>query len=227
MEDEKIEALVQWLNENGNEVTAEDVYDDGYGHYGVNGAEYAVYTDDEADEEFKTSEENLIDDLGLESFSDWFQTWILDNAIDSRWFESALEEEADYLAGEFLNESNWEFGNRLVEECYNNNLISDEDFETGEDGEPDHEQCTVDEWDLQDRYKTWYIDNEDAVEWYKDNFGDESFRDVVKEHNLLDIDTIIEQIKLNDGRGGALASYDGVENETEYNGEWYYIYRTN
>ena len=31
----------------------------------------------------------------------------------------------------------------------------------------------------------------------------------------------------NDGRGNSLASYDGEENEAEYNGVTYYIYRTN
>ena len=83
----------------------------------------------------------------------------------------------------------------------------------------------MEEWDLQDRFKTHYVDQEDAVEWYKMNFGDESFRDVVKEHNLLDIDAILEEVKRNDGRGPSLAAYDGAENETEYNGTWYYIYR--
>ncbi len=224
MEDEKINALVQWFNENGNEVTVDDVYDDGYGHYSVNGDDYYVYTDEEADEQFRVSVESIIDDLGIDSFSDWFQTWILDNAIDTRWFEEALDEEADYLADEFSRESSSTYENRLVEECYDRDLITDEDFETDEYGNPDFKRCTVDEWDLQDRFKTDYVNGENAVEWYKMNFGDESFRDVVKEHNLLDVDRIIEEVKTNDGRG-SLAAYDGVENETEYNGEWYYIYR--
>ena len=227
MNDEKIEALVEWLNANGNEVTVDDVNDDGYGHYTVDDCEYAVFTDEEADEEFYSSEENLIDELGLDSFSDWFQTWVLDNAIDESWFETALEEDADYLAEEYLDESSSIYANRLVEECYDNNLISDEDFEVGEDGEPDYEQCTVDEYDLQDKFKTWYVEQEDAIDWFRSNFGEKQFRDVVKEHNLLDVDEIIDQIKSTDGRGGALASYDGNENETDYNGETYYIYRTN
>ena len=225
--DEKIEALVQWLNENGDEVTVDDVTDLGYNRYGVNGNEYLVCTDDEADEEFRQLEESLIDELGLESFSEWFQTWILDNAIDKSWFDSALEEDADYLAEEYLDESSSIYANRLVEECYDNDLIGDEDFEVGEDGEPDYEQCTVDEYDLQDKFKTWYVEQEDAVDWFRNNFGEEQFRDVVKEHNLLDVDTIIDELKSTDGRGGALASYDGNENEVDYNGETYYIYWTN
>lgn len=225
MEDEKINALVQWLNENGNEVSVDDVIDEGYNRYSVNRNDYLVCTDEEADEEFRNSEESIIDDLGIDSFSDWFQTWIFNNAINTSWFEEALAEEADYLASEYSNESSSTYENRLVEECYDYDLITDDDFETDEDGNPDYERCTVEEWDLQDRFKNWYVEQEDAVEWYKMNFGDESFRDVVKEHNLLDVNAIIEEVKRSDGRGGALASYDGNENETEYNGTWYYIYR--
>lgn len=225
MEDDKIKALAEWLRDNGNEVSEEDITEDTWGFH-VGSDEYRVLTDDEADEEFETYEEELIDEMGIEGFSDWFQKWILNNAIDTNWFEEALEEEADYLAGEFLNESVPTYGNRLVEECYDNNLINDDDFETDENGDPDYEQCTVDNWDLQERYKDWYVGNEDAVEWYKENFGEDSFRDVVKEHNLLDTDTIIDEVKSNDGRS-CLASYDGVENEYDYNGETYYIYRTN
>ena len=67
MEDEKINALVQWLNENGNEVSVDDVIDEGYNRYSVNREDYLVCTDEEADEEFRNSEEGLIDDLGIDS----------------------------------------------------------------------------------------------------------------------------------------------------------------
>ena len=30
-----------------------------------------------------------------------------------------------------------------------------------------------------------------------------------------------------DGRGHTISSYDGEEDEIEYNNEWYYIYRMN
>ena len=134
MEDEKINALVQWLNENGNEVSVDDVIDEGWNRYSVNGDDYLVCTDEEADEEFRNSEEGIIDDLGIDSFSDWFQTWIFDNAIDTSWFDEALAEEADYLASEYSNESSSTYENRLVEECYDYDLITDDDFETDEDG---------------------------------------------------------------------------------------------
>ena len=228
MDEDKVKILVEWLKDNGNEVSEEDV-EEGWGNnsFSVGGnAEYLVCTDEEADEAFEEDQRNIIDDLGIESYSDWFQDWIINNCVDTDWFEEALREEADYLAGELLNESVPTYANRLVEECYDNNLIGDDDFETDEDGDPDYEQCTVDDWDLQERYKDWYVGNEDAVEWYKENFGEDSFNKVVKEHDLIDWDAVIEETRNNDGRG-SLATYDGKENEFDYNGETYYIYRTN
>jgi hypothetical protein len=44
---------------------------------------------------------------------------------------------------------------------------------------------------------------------------------------FFDKDDFIEGLIDADGRGHNLAGYDGVENEEEYDGETYYIYRTN
>jgi hypothetical protein len=43
----------------------------------------------------------------------------------------------------------------------------------------------------------------------------------------IDIDSWIEDVINNDGRGSLLAGYDGEENEVEKNGTTYYIYRNN
>ena len=227
MDEDKVKILVEWLKDNGNDISEEDI-EEGWGNnsFSVGNAEYMVCTDEEADEAYREDEEGLIDELGLDGFSDWFQDWIINNCVDIDWFEEALREEADYLAGEWLSERSSMYDNRLVEECYDNNLIDDDDFETDEDGDPDYEQCTVDEWDLQERFKDWYVDNNDAIEWYKLNFGEDSFKNAVKEYNLVDWDAVIEETRSNDGRG-SLAKYDGNENEFDYNGETYYIYRTN
>lgn len=227
MDEDKVKILVEWLKSEGNDVTEEDV-EEGWGNnnFSVGNAEYLVCTDEEADEAYKKDEEGLIDELGLDGFSDWFQDWIINNCVDEDWFEDALREEADYLAENYSNERSSTYDNRLVEECYDNNLIDDDDFETDEEGDPDYEQCTVDEWDLQERFKDWYVDNNDAIEWFKMNFGEKEFKDAVVEHNLVDWDAVIEQCRHDDGRG-SLARYDGNENEFDYNGETYYIYRTN
>jgi hypothetical protein len=65
-----------------------------------------------------------------------------------------------------------------------------------------------------------------AEEYAKDLFNES----VTIPDNLqmyIDIDSWIEDVINNDGRGSLLAGYDGEENEVEKNGTTYYIYRNN
>ncbi len=224
--DEKIEALKQFLIGQGDEISDDEI-NEKYGEYVTPYGDYVVYTEEEADEAAKESVKSIFDDLGLDSFSESYQQKILDNFIEKDWFESALEEDADNLAYEYLSERSSIYANRLVEECYDAGLISDEDFEVDEDGEPDYERCKLEDYDLQDKYKMWYIDSEDAVEWFRSNFGDEDFKNVVKENDLVDIDAVAEDVVNTDGRANSLAAYDGRENEEYVNDTLYLIYRTN
>jgi hypothetical protein len=43
----------------------------------------------------------------------------------------------------------------------------------------------------------------------------------------FDEEKFTRDVKINDGRGPSLASYDGNENEQKIEGEWFFIYRTN
>ena len=62
----------------------------------VDGAEYLVLTEEEREEEFYNYQKNLIDDMGLESFSEWAQDYIIDNFVDDEWFKDAMEEHFEY-----------------------------------------------------------------------------------------------------------------------------------
>lgn len=62
--------------------------------------DYRVFTDEEADEEFRAYEESIFDDLGLESFSQKFQDWILDNAIDEEAVNDFIDNEIEYFRNE-------------------------------------------------------------------------------------------------------------------------------
>ena len=61
------------------------------------GEEYLVVTEEEAYNAAKTDIEDLFDDLGIDSFAPGFQDWILGNAIDEDFIDSAFEEELDYI----------------------------------------------------------------------------------------------------------------------------------
>lgn len=215
--DEKIEALKQFLIGRGDEISDDDI-NEHYGEYVTPYGDYAVYTEEEADEAAVEDVKSLFDDLRLDSFSESYQQKILDKFVDSSWFESALEEEGDYLADEFLSERSSIYANRLVEECYDAGLISDEDFEVDEDGEPDYEQCKLEDYDLQDKYKTYYVEHEDdPIQWYRFNFGDEDFKEMSdnkrESNQILDYQNSIflgNYYGRHDGYDGSVFSIYGI-----------------
>ena len=219
-EEDRIEALAQFLGLDEEEKEEIEANDDILTYYGK---EYYVLTDDEADEKFEQYQRDLWDDMGIQSFSDNFRDWIIRNAVDTDWFEQAMNESNRFYCDDIVRESSKEFNNRLVEECYERGLIDDDDFEENEDGDIDHELCKKDNDDLIElMVESMNDDWDDPVEWYIDNFGEEDLSDCVIEHNLVDLDKVIEEIQKWDGRG-MLASYDGEENSE---GE-FFIYRTN
>ena len=220
-EEDRINALAEFLglDEEEKEEIEVDRYNDKLLTY--DGDEYLVVDDDEADEEFEDYQRALWDDMGIESFSESFQDWIMGNAIDSSWFEDAMDESNRFYAEDIKDESSREYANRLVEECYDYGLIDDDDFEKDEDGEPNYEECTKDEDDLIDMLVD-YMREDDAIRWYRDTFGDDDFKNVVIDKNLVNFDEVINEVKSWDGRG-CLATYDGKENEE---GD-FFIYRTN
>jgi hypothetical protein len=151
---------------------------------------------------------------------------VIENFAKSDWFQDAMEESNRFYAEDIASEDDWEFGNRLVQECYEEGLITDEDFGVGEDGEPDHTNCLVDKEDLIER-RADAMNEEDPIEWYRMNFGDDELNEVVKKNGLIDWDAAAEWSVNTDGIAHDLARYDGRENTQEYDGETYYIYRTN
>jgi hypothetical protein len=224
-EEDRIEALAQFLGLDEEEKEDIEVDDETLTY---DRKEYLVLTDSEADDWFERYLKDLWDDIGIQSFSESFQDWIINNALDKSWFEDAMDESNRFYCEDIADERSREFDNRLVEECYERGLIDDDDFEKDEDDDVDHEQCKKDNDDLIElMVEDMNNDYDDPVEWYKDNFGEEDLSKVVIEKNLVDLDEVIEEVKSVDGRGNTLSTYNGEENEENVNGEWFYIYRTN
>lgn len=188
--------------------------------------DYLVLTEDEASdlalEEVKTFlEEEGVGGLDLTVIGG------LEPFVEEGWFRDALEESNQYYAEDILSESDRTYDNRLVEECYSNGLISDEDFELDEDGEIDYTRCKLDSDELIELYVDYlniYI--YDPITEFIREYGFEEFNRTVREHDLIDIDSLAIHVVEVDGRANFLATYDGKEIEIESNGEWFYIYRT-
>ena len=191
MEMKKFIGLLEYLGyEEVNEITI-----NGYDEIEIDGATYKILTDEEAEEEFKSYQESLFDDVGLSGYYESFQCWIKENALDKDYFDDIVRESMEM----YIEDIEYESEERLQEE------IEDAGVETEEE------------------FLEYLIDNAgDSIEYVTDNFGND-YLDILLNHNpwIIDLDVIIEEIKSCDGRG-CIAYYDNEELELD-NG--YFAYR--
>lgn len=198
MEKIKIISLLNEVLKEGDEVTSIQIVDENT--IEIDGEVYKVLTDKEADENFTIYQENLIDDLGLNSFSNWAQEYIVDNFLDKDWFDEVKRETYDSYIEDIRGESSSDeekYTSRLEEEIAEANCSNEEE------------------------YLDYLCNDEDSIIWYKYNFGNEELKSIVKENNLINWEEVIDWYKEIDGRG-CLAQYDGEELELENN---LYAYR--
>jgi hypothetical protein len=80
--------------------------------------------------------------------------------------------------------------------------------------------------ELLEVYKDTIIDevNDQGVDYFIDNLNYD-LEQAVDSFCNFDNDGLEEYLSDTEDRGDILSPYDGEENEEEYNGEWYYIYR--
>jgi hypothetical protein len=190
-----------------------------------NGEEYLVIHEDDVYDEVRKDVEGIFDDIGMESFTPFFQEWILYNAMDLDWFEEAQRESFASYFDDITRESSDTYENRAIEELYDAGIIDDDDFDTDDEGEVDYNSFNGDADDYVDEYVDYMVDQADEpVRWFISEFGKKSFSDTVKEHNLIDMDMVIDECLDVDGAAPFLARYDGKEHEI---GGPYLAYRQN
>ena len=208
MEKELLISLLEEINNNNmemdkiialfNELNVEEIEEimiNGYDEIEVDGATYKILTDDEAEEEFKSYQENFFDDIGLSGYSKSFQYWIKENALDRSYFDDIVRESME----SYIEDIKYDGEDRLSEE------MEDAGVETEEE------------------YLEYLIDNAgDSIEYFEDNFGSDYLDETLEKNPwLIDLDKVIEEIKSWDGRG-CLAYYDDVELELDND---YFAYR--
>ena len=194
MENIKINALLNYLGETTETAEVEEGYRDEI--IVIDGNEYLVLTDEEADQEYHEYQMNLIDDMGLDSFSDWAKDEILNHHTTS---------EYQVLFDEIQEESMTCY----IDDLRHMDVLKEEMKNAGCDNE--------------EEFLEYLCDQEDSVEYFKFNFGQDEYNRIIIENNLIDWDSVIEWTKDMDGRG-IMASYDGIEMELENN---LYAYRIN
>lgn len=192
-------------------INSEDIQVSKYGshlEYRTEEGTFWVLDEDESRQATYDSIKNTMDDLGLKSFTEEFRDWIIENALDDEWFEAACEESEKSYAQDIQEEpdrqENGKYANRLVQECVENDLISDKDIVNGDYvGKEDLvellTECLVE--DIRNNCSSFY-------EWYQKNIGD---IDCLIKHDIIpiDMDAIVDKCIELDGYGHFIAPYDG------------------
>lgn len=199
-------ALAEYLGIDESEV--ENTYTNAFE---ANGETWLVLTYKEAEDEARMSIESLYDDMGLESFSESFREWIIDNCLDLDEVRNWMLEDYRNYVDDIEYESDSTYGDRLIQELYDEGILTDEDFEVDEDEDILYDTLK-DEIDL-DEKKEEYIerltDSMDPVEWLHDIYGDRELGEVLVDNALIDLDEVVEECIRIDGLGHFIASYDG------------------
>lgn len=221
-EETKIAELAKYLD-----IDVEDISNVGGQEFETPDGSYLVCDEDEARELAENYISETIDDMGLEAFSENFQEWIISNALDTEWFDEAMRESYESYVDDIESESDSTYDNRLIQEMYDADILTDDDFVADGD-DIDYTQLKEDV-DI-DSKKSDFVDylcgqQGDPVEWYRDNFGEKELTDTIKSYdNILDRDAIVDECITWDGVSHFIATYDGDEIELGNN---LYAYRTN
>ena len=196
--------------------------------------------------------QSLIDDVGLESFNknfvenhidddEWesyLKEFFYNDVYDSP--ESYLDDEDRELSRSQvaeIQEKNQEIQN-LKDELNNLDDEDDEyedevnrieneieDLETEIEEIKENPEGDFDEDKLED-----ILDNKvreyknDPEDWYNTFYGGDSYTKFLIDNNLIDVDELIDDAISEDGYGHTLNSYDGSEEEINFQGNTYYIF---
>lgn len=207
MRDEfRVKKLADYLS-----INPEDIQVAKYGdqlEYRTEEGTFWVLDEDESRQATYDDIENTMDDLGLESFTEEFRDWIIEHALDDEWFETACEESersyAEAIQEEPDRQENGKYANRLVQECVENDLISDNDIVNGD---------YVGKEDLVELLTECIVENirrdySSFCEWYQKNLGGV---DYLIKHDIIsvDMDAIVDKCIELDGYGHFISSWDG------------------
>ena len=266
-ESERTEALYEYLEQNGDVDTVEDeegneipedkyyIYPSGRATYGYgknyewlggdngfNPNTYDVYAEDEIDSAAKHAVESLLDDMGMDSFSDW----VFDDALDKQsWTSWLYDFYDDYIR---QDPGDWDIPLELSQQqtrqinqlqitldSLNQKIeregISNEEYEQlrekidgleetieeiKEDPQGGYDESTI-ENEVNDRVREW----EDDIKGFINHYGyDKTFI-----MDFIDTGSIVNTVISSDGYGSLLNSYDGDYETFDINGTEYYVMR--
>jgi hypothetical protein len=264
---ERTEALYKNLKQNGDVDMVEDeegnevpedkyyIYPSGNATYGYgrqyewlgggngfNPNTYDVYTEDEADDAAKYAVEQMLDDMGMDAFSEW----VFDDALDKQSWISWLQDfYDDYVRQDpegydIPLELSQQQARQIQQlqatlDSLNNRLetedLPDDQYEAIElkiegledtiqeikdDPQGGYDESAI-ENEINDRVSEW----EDDIKGFIGNYGyDKNFI-----MDFIDANDITNTVVNSDGYGSLLNSYDGDYDTYNINGTEYYVMR--
>lgn len=197
----KIKALAKALDVDVSEI--KEGYDD-YVFEVDDGTEYIVADYEEAYDLACRDIKSIMDDLGLDAFTESFQERIMEEFLDNDRIAEVLWDDLYYGYLDDLPDED------LEDLC--NTL--DVDFEEAKD----------DRSVLVDAYMDYYDYTNNPIEYYQDLMTDREFYKWISDNGFLDEDAICDECIAVDGIAHTLASYDGEELELDNR---LYAYRIN
>lgn len=257
--DPRIEALVQMLDLEDEEV--DEIIEEEWTQYGMpvfqyGDWEYAVATDEEADEAHWEYVENLIDDIGVSGLGFNLEWYVDGDQVADDW-HSAVEEWVYDDPGNYLDEDDkeefdedifnelTEAQEKLVEYKERVDELYNKDSSSWARDEKEIERLEEEADELEIKIEELEEELEDSRDWsdeQKDNYIESYVDDIRSEpvsflqdmgygdeefEKYINQDDFIQGVVDEGYRGENLASYDGHEHEEQINGTWYFIYRIN
>ena len=154
-----------------------DIGDRGADDFSISGDTNMKIPEDSAEESTRDSLRDMYEQ------GEYNMDYISDSYIDEDWFITFREEDARYYAEDIKEEDDDEYKNRLVQEMVEMGVIDEEQAKEEDFDEDDY----IDEF-----VEKYTDDGYNAIDYYRDNFGDEQFKEMVRQNNLLDIDGILD-----------------------------------
>ena len=179
------------------------------------GSEYIVADYGVAKELAKERVKSTFEEDGLSAFTSNFADYVCKNFGDKEFIDDTVEEclndDIEDLHDEDAFDSKFE--TRFEEECYEYNVLGDEDFEENEDGVlvlKDKSVTNIEELEYQLK-SAIFANIGDHYDYLYDRFGEDEVREMLENNNAFDEEAIAEEVINSDGIGIQLASYDFEE----------------
>lgn len=223
--DEKKKFLADYLGidvENVEEGYSENIFE-----IKDSNEEYFVGNYEESYDAAKEDVINIYEDLGLESFTEDFQDWIIMNAINEDYLDDYISDIADSQV-ESMDDDD------LIQFAIDNGMYTEEDiYEEDEDGElVIREDFEIEK--LRDEVREFIAPSDEAdysekIDYIEDYYGLDTFKDEMRDMSkgnpdVIDIDVVADECIEEDGIAHFVASYDGEEIELD---DDLYAYRMN